>query len=142
MNNTVKFFKPDTATAFTDSVTDFKAQDAGFSLDSNYNLSGTMINKDTHITFKYDVDSQIKKTLQVVDEIYPDYSPNPNTKTIIRDNFDLPAYTDVATKNIKQSATISNAIRGNATSSDRYYLGGVTINFIDSEKSGSVNNTV
>ena len=142
VNDTVKFFKPDTATAFTDSVTDFKAQDAGFSLDSNYNLSGTMINKDTHITFKYDVDSQIKKTLQVVDEIYPDYSPNPNIKTKIRDNFDLPAYTDVGTKNIEQSATISNAIRGNATSSDRYYLGGVTINFIDSEKSGSVNNTL
>lgn len=142
VNDTVKFFKPGTATAFTDSVTAFNAQDAGFRLDSNYNLSGTMINKDTHITFKYDVDSQIKKTLQVVDEIYPDYSPNSTPKTIIRDNFDLPAYTDVATKNIKQSATISNAIRGNATSSDRYYLGGVTINFIDSEKSGFVNNTL
>ena len=142
VNDTVKFFKPGTATAFTDSVTAFNAQDAGFRLDSNYNLSGTMINKDTHITFKYDVDSQIKKTLQVVDEIYPDYSPNSTPKTIIRDNFDLPAYTDVATKNIKQSATISNAIRGNATSSDRYYIGGVTINFIDSEKSGFVNNTL
>ena len=141
-NDTVKFFEPGTATAFTDSVTAFNAQDAGFILDSNHNLSGTMINKDTHITFKYDVDSQIKKTLQVVDEIYPDYSPNATPKTIIRDNFDLPAYTDVATKNIKQSATISNAIRGNATSSDRYYLGGVTINFIDSERSGSVNNTL
>ena len=71
-DDTVKFYDHTTTASFNTEFTGFTAGYAGFTMDNNKNLSGTMVNKDTKITFNYSVNPAVKKSLQVVDEIYQD----------------------------------------------------------------------
>ena len=135
-NDTVKFFKPSTSPLFTTAFTGFNATDAGFTMDNNKNLSGTMVNKDTEITFNYAVDTGVKKSLQVVDEIYQDNTLTglPEVRGRVGGLYYESALTDIGAKDIKPDANIGKHDAANARPSERYIFDGVVINYITSEK--------
>jgi len=134
VDDTVKFFDHGTTTAFTG----FNASAAGFSMDADFNVSGTMVNKDTNITFNYEVNRDIKKTLQVVDEIYQDNALTTLSKRMNRAGGTYTEYAlfDVETKNINPNQNLLDASSGAA----RYILKEVKINYIDSERNIAAGN--
>ena len=135
-DDTVKFYDHSTTTPFTTTFTGFTAGDAGFTMDNNKNLSGTMVNKDTKITFNYSVNPNVKKSLQVVDEIYQDAALTtlPNSRPRVGGFYYEPALTDIGAKNIKLNEDISKKDAAHATSADRYIFDGAVISYITSEK--------
>lgn len=142
-DDTVKFFEHSTTTPFTTTFTGFTAGDAGFTMDNNKNLSGTMVNKDTKITFNYSVNPNVKKSLQVVDEIYQDAALTtlPNSRPRVGGFYYEPALTDIGAKNIKLNEDISKKDAAHATSADRYIFDGAVISYITSEKNIKDGNT-
>lgn len=135
-DDTVKFYDHSTATPFTTEFTGFTAGDAGFTMDINKNLSGTMVNKDTEITFNYNVNQDVKKALQVVDEIYQDAALSTLSKSTPRVGglYYEAALTDIGAKNIMPDASNGTKDAAHATSADRYIYDGAVINYITSEK--------
>lgn len=135
-DDTVKFYNHSTTAPFTTTFTGFTAGDAGFTMDNNKNLSGTMVNKDTKITFNYSVNPNVKKSLQVVDEIYQDAALTtlPNSRPRVGGFYYEPALTDIGAKNIKLNEDISKKDAAHATSADRYIFDGAVISYITSDK--------
>lgn len=135
-DDTVKFYDHSTTTPFTTTFTGFTAGDAGFTMDINKNLSGTMVNKDTEITFNYNVNQDVKKALQVVDEIYQDAALSTLSKSTPRVGglYYEAALTDIGAKNIMPDASNGTKDAAHATSADRYIYDGAVINYITSEK--------
>ena len=135
-DDTVKFYDHSTTTPFTTTFTGFTAGDAGFTMDNNKNLSGTMVNKDTKITFNYSVNPNVKKSLQVVDEIYQDAALTtlPNSRPRVGGFYYEPALTDIGAKNIMPDASNGTKDAAHATSADRYIFDGAVISYITSEK--------
>ena len=135
-DDTVKFYDHSTAASFTTTFTGFTAGDAGFTMDNNKNLSGTMVNKDTKITFNYSVNPNVKKSLQVVDEIYQDAALTTLPQSRPRDGgfYYEAALTDIGAKNIKLNEDISKNDAAHATSADRYIYDGAVISHITSDK--------
>ena len=142
-DDTVKFYNHSTTAPFTTTFTGFTAGDAGFTMDNNKNLSGTMVNKDTKITFNYSVNPNVKKSLQVVDEIYQDAALTtlPNSRPRVGGFYYEPALTDIGAKNIKLNEDISKKDAAHATSADRYIYDGAVISYITSEKNIKDGNT-
>lgn len=142
-DDTVKFYNHSTTAPFTTTFTGFTAGDAGFTMDNNKNLSGTMVNKDTKITFNYSVNPNVKKSLQVVDEIYQDAALTtlPNSRPRVGGFYYEPALTDIGAKNIKLNEDISKKDAAHATSADRYIFDGAVISYITSEKNIKDGNT-
>ena len=132
--STVKFFDHLTGAPFTG----FNPVDAGFTMDSYFNVSGTMINKDTTITFNYDVNQDVKKTLQVVDKIN---SSTGSPKIIYRSEgtYIEPALVDMDNKNIGPNSSFLSIPTG--STSARYILDSVDINYIDSERNNAAANS-
>lgn len=135
-DDTVKFYDHSTTTPFTTTFTGFTAGDAGFTMDINKNLSGTMVNKDTEITFNYNVNQDVKKALQVVDEIYQDAALSTLSKSTPRVGglYYEAALTDIGAKNIMPDASNGTKDAAHATSADRYIYDGAVISYITSEK--------
>ena len=135
-DDTVKFYDHSTTTPFTTEFTGFTAGDAGFTMDNNKNLSGTMVNKDTKITFNYSVNPNVKKSLQVMDEIYQDAALSTLSKSTPRVGglYYEAALTDIGAKNIMPDASTGTKDAAHATSADRYIYDGAVINYITSEK--------
>lgn len=135
-DDTVKFYDHSTTTPFTTTFTGFTAGDAGFTMDNNKNLSGTMVNKDTKITFNYSVNPAVKKSLQVVDEIYQDTALTTLSKRSNRVGglYYEAALTDIGAKNIKPNTSIGTKDAGSVTPADRYIFDGAVISYITSEK--------
>lgn len=135
-DDTVKFYDHSTTIPFTTTFTGFTAGDAGFTMDNNKNLSGTMVNKDTKITFNYSVNPNVKKSLQVVDEIYQDAALTtlPNSRPRVGGLYYEAALTDIGAKNIKLNEDISKKDAAHATSADRYIFDGAVISHITSDK--------
>lgn len=135
-DDTVKFYDHSTTTPFTTEFTGFTAGDAGFTMDNNKNLSGTMVNKDTKITFNYSVNPNVKKSLQVVDEIYQDTALSTLSKRSNRVGglYYEAALTDIGAKNIKPNASIGTKDAGSVTPADRYIFDGAVISHITSDK--------
>lgn len=142
-DDTVKFYNHSTTAPFTTTFTGFTAGDAGFTMDNNKNLSGTMVNKDTKITFNYSVNPNVKKSLQVMDEIYQDAALTtlPNSRPRVGGFYYEPALTDIGAKNIKLNEDISKKDAAHATSADRYIFDGAVISYITSEKNIKDGNT-
>ena len=132
--STVKFFDHLTGAPFTG----FNPIDAGFTMDSYFNVSGTMINKDTTITFNYDVNQDVKKTLQVVDKIN---SSTGSPKIIYRSEgtYFESALVDMDNKNIGPNSSFLSIPTG--STSARYILDSVDINYIDSERNNAAANS-
>ncbi|WP_060932221.1 N-acetylmuramoyl-L-alanine amidase family protein [Lachnoanaerobaculum saburreum] len=132
--STVNFFDHLTGAPFTG----FNPVDAGFTMDSYFNVSGTMINKDTTITFNYDVNQDVKKTLQVVDKIN---SSTGSPKIIYRSEgtYIEPALVDMDNKNIGPNSSFLSIPTG--STSARYILDSVDINYIDSERNNAAANS-
>ena len=143
-DDTVKFYDHSTTTPFTTTFTGFTAGDAGFTMDNNKNLSGTMVNKDTKITFNYSVNPAVKKSLQVVDEIYQDAALTTLSKSRPRVGglYYEAALTDIGAKNIKPNTSIGTKDAAHATAADRYIFDGAVISHITSEKNIADGNTV
>ena len=141
-DDTVKFFKPNTSPLFTTPFTGFNATDSGFTMDNNKNLSGTMVNKDTEITFNYAVDTGVKKSLQVVDEIYQDAALTvlSGRKGRVGGLYYESALENIGTKNIGPNTNISTKDVTRAASSDRYILKEVNISYIDSDRNIAISN--
>ncbi|RRJ25929.1 hypothetical protein EHV10_05165 [Lachnoanaerobaculum gingivalis] len=141
-DDTVKFFKPNTSPLFTTPFTGFNAIDSGFTMDNNKNLSGTMVNKDTEITFNYAVDTGVKKSLQVVDEIYQDAALTvlSGRKGRVGGLYYESALENIGTKNIGPNTNISTKDVTRAASSDRYILKEVNISYIDSDRNIAISN--
>ena len=141
-DDTVKFFKPNTSPLFTTPFTGFNATDSGFTMDNNKNLSGTMVNKDTEITFNYTVDTGVKKSLQVVDEIYQDAALTvlSGRKGRVGGLYYESALENIGTKNIVPNTNISTKDVTRAASSDRYILKEVNISYIDSDRNIAISN--
>ena len=141
-DDTVKFFKPNTSPLFTTPFTGFNATDSGFTMDNNKNLSGTMVNKDTEITFNYAVDTGVKKSLQVVDEIYQDAALTvlSGRKGRVGGLYYESALENIGTKNIGPNTNISTKDVTMAASSDRYILKEVNISYIDSDRNIAISN--
>lgn len=135
-DDTVKFYDHSATTPFTTTFTGFTAGDAGFTMDNNKNLSGTMVNKDTEITFNYNVNQDVKKALQVVDEIYQDTALSTLSKSTPRVGglYYEAALTDIGAKNIMPDASNGTKDAAHATSADRYIYDGAVISYITSEK--------
>ena len=141
-DDTVKFFKPNTSPLFTTPFTGFNATDSGFTMDNNKNLSGTMVNKDTEITFNYAVDTGVKKSLQVVDEIYQDAALTvlSGRKGRVGGLYYESALENIGTKNIGPNTNISTKDVTRTASSDRYILKEVNISYIDSDRNIAISN--
>ena len=143
-NDTVKFFNPNTSPLFSTEFTGFNATDAGFTMDNNKNLSGTMVNKDTEITFNYNVNQDVKKALEVVDEIYQDNALSvlsKRSRRVVGGLYYEAALTDIGAKNIKLNEDISKNDVAHATSADRYIYDGAVISHITSDKNIADGNT-
>lgn len=127
VNDTVKFYDPKTEAEFTG----FDAKKAGFAIDSGFNIKGYMVNKTTKITYNYDVDTTVKKDLEIVDEIYKSAAcTDPEPIVLRRPIGSYPAYEDIGAKKIKANKELLKTSSGMA----RYILKDVKIEYIDSDK--------